>query len=531
MAANRVGRRYNHKVHSPNRGPREPGLHLQKRQARVTVKYNRKELQKRLDVEKWIDDRLAELYLGRERAVTRHSSDGIILRRIPSDSSSQSACQWASAVEMRAKLMWNDKRSLDLCISQKATLCTSIIGGQQFLKAKIRPQWEGWEFVLLLMFPSLIPTVRLLQEAEMPEEVNIDDLLDLASDEQRVSKLQANDKLCPRHCDEPCVKATERRSGPDCQRTPLSCCRGGKLGMGNGRSAESAGKEALGVSADEMQGDPTKPSTPSSQPRGRDPLRWVVRDWPSRMGFNLRQKLRASPLFLSEDVPEGWCDQACTSEALRIGIWAPGASFGAERSAEDSHIGEGSKQLGLITADRPLPSVIRQSALENENWACEIVSPCALFCWHTTAAAHGGDLGIQPLKVLPQNLAAGRKCSCLKTSSPNHRGKNLHSAAPSTKSSRHRAPPYLLGTDVTQAPKQTLCVKGDIDPAGGIDLGMFTKALVGGGREGGKDAVSSRRKSRLSVSWLSEASPVSEAVVSDREVTHSGLPASRSQSS
>uniref|UniRef100_W5NBX3 Protein phosphatase 1 regulatory subunit 14A n=1 Tax=Lepisosteus oculatus TaxID=7918 RepID=W5NBX3_LEPOC len=90
MAANRVGRRYNHKVHSPNRGPREPGLHLQKRQARVTVKYNRKELQKRLDVEKWIDDRLAELYLGRERAVTRHSSNGIILRRIPSDSSSQS---------------------------------------------------------------------------------------------------------------------------------------------------------------------------------------------------------------------------------------------------------------------------------------------------------------------------------------------------------------------------------------------------------------------------------------------------------
>nr|XP_015196431.1 PREDICTED: protein phosphatase 1 regulatory subunit 14A-like [Lepisosteus oculatus] len=70
MAANRVGRRYNHKVHSPNRGPREPGLHLQKRQARVTVKYNRKELQKRLDVEKWIDDRLAELYLGRVSSPT-----------------------------------------------------------------------------------------------------------------------------------------------------------------------------------------------------------------------------------------------------------------------------------------------------------------------------------------------------------------------------------------------------------------------------------------------------------------------------
>ncbi|XP_066559982.1 protein phosphatase 1, regulatory (inhibitor) subunit 14Ab [Amia ocellicauda] len=66
MAANRVGRRNNHKVHSPNRGPREAGLNIQKRQARVTVKYNRKELQKRLDVEKWIDERLDELYLGRE---------------------------------------------------------------------------------------------------------------------------------------------------------------------------------------------------------------------------------------------------------------------------------------------------------------------------------------------------------------------------------------------------------------------------------------------------------------------------------
>ncbi|XP_030634502.1 protein phosphatase 1, regulatory (inhibitor) subunit 14Ab [Chanos chanos] len=67
MAANRVGRRYNSKVHSPNRGAgREPGLAVQKRQARVTVKYNRKELQRRLDVEKWIDSGLDELYLGRE---------------------------------------------------------------------------------------------------------------------------------------------------------------------------------------------------------------------------------------------------------------------------------------------------------------------------------------------------------------------------------------------------------------------------------------------------------------------------------
>ncbi|KAK3560942.1 hypothetical protein QTP86_023137 [Hemibagrus guttatus] len=67
MAANRVGRRYNSKVHSPSRGSgRDSGLSVQKRQARVTVKYNRKELQRRLDVEKWIDAGLDELYLGRE---------------------------------------------------------------------------------------------------------------------------------------------------------------------------------------------------------------------------------------------------------------------------------------------------------------------------------------------------------------------------------------------------------------------------------------------------------------------------------
>ncbi|XP_078140301.1 protein phosphatase 1, regulatory (inhibitor) subunit 14Ab [Centroberyx gerrardi] len=68
MAANRVGRRVNKAAQSPSRagGGREPGLNLQRRQARVTVKYNRKELQRRLDVEKWIDCGLDELYRGRE---------------------------------------------------------------------------------------------------------------------------------------------------------------------------------------------------------------------------------------------------------------------------------------------------------------------------------------------------------------------------------------------------------------------------------------------------------------------------------
>ncbi|KAM6907577.1 protein phosphatase 1, regulatory (inhibitor) subunit 14Aa [Xenentodon cancila] len=44
----------------------EQGCNILKRQARVTVKYNRKELQKRLDVEKWIDDSLDRLYKGQE---------------------------------------------------------------------------------------------------------------------------------------------------------------------------------------------------------------------------------------------------------------------------------------------------------------------------------------------------------------------------------------------------------------------------------------------------------------------------------
>ncbi|XP_026153110.1 protein phosphatase 1, regulatory (inhibitor) subunit 14Ab isoform X2 [Mastacembelus armatus] len=69
MAANRVCRRVN-KVcgsPSPSRGGRDPGQSLQRRQARVTVKYNRKELQRRLDVEKWIDCGLDQLYRGREK--------------------------------------------------------------------------------------------------------------------------------------------------------------------------------------------------------------------------------------------------------------------------------------------------------------------------------------------------------------------------------------------------------------------------------------------------------------------------------
>ncbi|XP_072302873.1 protein phosphatase 1, regulatory (inhibitor) subunit 14Aa [Eucyclogobius newberryi] len=42
------------------------GGNAPKRHARVTVKYNRKELQRRLDVEKWIDECLDQLYSGQE---------------------------------------------------------------------------------------------------------------------------------------------------------------------------------------------------------------------------------------------------------------------------------------------------------------------------------------------------------------------------------------------------------------------------------------------------------------------------------
>ncbi|XP_060114482.1 protein phosphatase 1 regulatory subunit 14A isoform X2 [Heteronotia binoei] len=74
MAANRVGRRLGRASParsgglSPalSRAERTPSPGIQRRQARVTVKYDRRELQRRLDTEKWIDGRLEDLYRGRE---------------------------------------------------------------------------------------------------------------------------------------------------------------------------------------------------------------------------------------------------------------------------------------------------------------------------------------------------------------------------------------------------------------------------------------------------------------------------------
>ncbi|XP_029925407.1 protein phosphatase 1, regulatory (inhibitor) subunit 14Aa [Myripristis murdjan] len=69
MAADRAGTPPEEEddFHSSDLGSfQDHGCSIQKRQARVTVKYNRKELQRRLDVEKWIDECLDRLYAGQE---------------------------------------------------------------------------------------------------------------------------------------------------------------------------------------------------------------------------------------------------------------------------------------------------------------------------------------------------------------------------------------------------------------------------------------------------------------------------------
>ncbi|KAG7314401.1 hypothetical protein KOW79_021704 [Hemibagrus wyckioides] len=63
MSEKQQDRRYHPRALGP---AREHGLNLQKRQARVTVKYNRAELQKRMNAEKWIERAMEELYAGAE---------------------------------------------------------------------------------------------------------------------------------------------------------------------------------------------------------------------------------------------------------------------------------------------------------------------------------------------------------------------------------------------------------------------------------------------------------------------------------
>uniref|UniRef100_A0A3P9J5N1 Protein phosphatase 1, regulatory (inhibitor) subunit 14Aa n=1 Tax=Oryzias latipes TaxID=8090 RepID=A0A3P9J5N1_ORYLA len=62
----------------------EHGGHIPKRHARVTVKYNRRELQRRLDVEKWIDESLDRLYRGQEEEMPEEVNIDELLD-LPSD--------------------------------------------------------------------------------------------------------------------------------------------------------------------------------------------------------------------------------------------------------------------------------------------------------------------------------------------------------------------------------------------------------------------------------------------------------------
>nr|XP_042126535.1 protein phosphatase 1 regulatory subunit 14A-like [Peromyscus maniculatus bairdii] len=99
MAAQRLGKRVLSKLQSPSRarGPGGSPGGLQKRHARVTVKYDRRELQRRLDVEKWIDGRLEELYRGRVRprgagAGGRRWPETLALERRPCDLGDPGTC-------------------------------------------------------------------------------------------------------------------------------------------------------------------------------------------------------------------------------------------------------------------------------------------------------------------------------------------------------------------------------------------------------------------------------------------------------
>ncbi|XP_062844817.1 protein phosphatase 1, regulatory (inhibitor) subunit 14Aa isoform X2 [Trichomycterus rosablanca] len=68
MAEDRNGGSREHRLQQPRASgaARQSALSLQKRQARVTVKYRRAELQKRLNTEEWIERALQDLYTGAE---------------------------------------------------------------------------------------------------------------------------------------------------------------------------------------------------------------------------------------------------------------------------------------------------------------------------------------------------------------------------------------------------------------------------------------------------------------------------------
>ncbi|MCJ8748897.1 hypothetical protein PDJAM_G00169880 [Pangasius djambal] len=131
MAEEQRDRRYHPRALGP---AREHGLNLQKRQARVTVKYNRAELQKRLNAEKWIERALEELYAGAKR-------------------------------QARVTVKYN-----------RAEL-QKRLNAEKWIERALEELYAG-------------------AEDEMPEEIDIDDLLVLQHDEERAQKLQELLQTC-----------------------------------------------------------------------------------------------------------------------------------------------------------------------------------------------------------------------------------------------------------------------------------------------------------------------------------------------
>uniref|UniRef100_A0A4W5LQQ4 Protein phosphatase 1, regulatory (inhibitor) subunit 14Aa n=1 Tax=Hucho hucho TaxID=62062 RepID=A0A4W5LQQ4_9TELE len=178
MAANRVGRTRADEVHSSDLGTSpEHGVNLQKRQTRVTVKYNRKELQRRLDVERWIDDCLDELYLGKEEDVPGEVNiDDLI--DLPSNEERVKKLQeilqtCSNNTEVCFTIICNEME--ELCIISHTflfSLCTHTLTHIHTVLASNRRQWcltpsiftphaLQWPFVLAFSPPSPFSSLSL----------------------------------------------------------------------------------------------------------------------------------------------------------------------------------------------------------------------------------------------------------------------------------------------------------------------------------------------------------------------------------
>lgn len=83
MAADHTGTalRGHHDVDSDDLASSSPerGCNIPKRHARVTVKYNRKELQRRLDMEKWIENDLGQLYAGQVGGTCEEQTEAALI--------------------------------------------------------------------------------------------------------------------------------------------------------------------------------------------------------------------------------------------------------------------------------------------------------------------------------------------------------------------------------------------------------------------------------------------------------------------